>query len=323
MSSLCLRCGSHGTCNCAQTWNTAGPSLPPFPSPSPSPHPSSSFPQALPPSWPYAPESSQTLGNLPLSAPPAGLPPPPFYHYTGPPGPSPTGLYPYTTPLFLATNSPIPPGSSQPPQAQPAALSTGNRSGRGSGKHRATEDRSSAPKRRHINENANTPVSTSAVVGVGPLVSPETGTIPEHVIETFASVKSSSASDGGATGAHDVWFFFRPLESKEEPAEKPSPESEETLLSKPKSPWIGCKLCKYVNIVNSLVYDTHTILSLQSLESLQKHNLWWCDEDVVYAPQEQTRAPLERSMPHEESSPSYIRRWCWFRHDGFSRACHN
>lgn len=72
------------------------------------------------------------------------------------------------------------------------------------------------------------------------------GPAAEHA--TQAPPKQSSAKDD----ASDVWRFMRALDTDVEPLVKPAPESEQILLRKPKSKFVGCILCTYVYFVLSL-----------------------------------------------------------------------
>ena len=159
--------------------------------------------------------------------------------------PAPSESWPIHSPAATLPPTPVTsgaPAATLPPapvtSGAPAANSTSQP--RTGGKRRAPDNSSrAAPKQRRINDSyANLAVSTSTIVGVGP----SADHIPEHVPTSFASVKSSTDEDGA--GARDVWYFFRPLETNAEPAERPAAESEEPLLAKPKTPFVGCKLCK-------------------------------------------------------------------------------
>lgn len=196
---------------------------------------------------------------------------PPYSHaaWAQPPPPPhvPAPSEPWSIHSLAPTLPPVPehpphflPQTEQPPIAPvmsgaPAANATSQP--RAGSKRRAPDNPSrAAPKQRRINESyASLAVSTSTIVGVGPSADP----IPEHIPTSFASVKSSTDEDGA--GARDVWYFFRPLETNAEPAEQPAAESEEPLLAKPKTPFVGCKLCKCVSRCHlSMLLQLLTIL---------------------------------------------------------------
>jgi hypothetical protein len=46
--------------------------------------------------------------------------------------------------------------------------------------------------------------------------------------------------------ATDVWYFCRSSDSELRPINLPSPDQESTLTKKPRTPFVSCKLCKYV-----------------------------------------------------------------------------
>lgn len=49
-----------------------------------------------------------------------------------------------------------------------------------------------------------------------------------------------------SAAATDVWYFCRSSESESRPMDLPSPDQEPTLTKRPRTPFISCKLCKYV-----------------------------------------------------------------------------
>lgn len=66
---------------------------------------------------------------------------------------------------------------------------------------------------------------------------------------TFNAAERSTKSRNikRSTSATDIWYFMRPLDTDEEPPERPT--NEKALTQKPKSKFVGCKLCMYVSIM--------------------------------------------------------------------------
>lgn len=104
----------------------------------------------------------------------------------------------------------------------------------------------SAPKR--TRRTATSGAITAAPCGVGP---PEVlqPTLPPSVLETPTSAPPAHSNTakvaGHNTNATDVWYFMRGLDIADEPIIRPTDEPQ--LFKKPKTKFIGCKLCMYVS----------------------------------------------------------------------------
>lgn len=235
----CPRCGSTGHSNCTLPGPPQAMSLAPY-------HPANVLPATS--STPYQP-----TGMLPAGPPPQPAALQSLLYSQGhfEPGPHLNGPAPAPSayPLPLHPLLPYPPQypPSVPPMPPPPGslqASSSSRSGK-RGPERATDDHTStSTAKRRRTYDVTAPVSTSAIAGVGPLRLVDTP-LPEHVPESFASVSSRlSGVEDNTNGAREVWYFFRPLATKEEPAEKPASDSEVTIYAKPKTPYVGCKLCR-------------------------------------------------------------------------------
>lgn len=103
--------------------------------------------------------------------------------------------------------------------------------------------------------------STSSVGGYGPLSSEETA--------ADASSSSPSPPPSASNTNHttrDIWPFARPLLSSDVPPADQWPTSMEPyLVRKPKTSWIGCKLCSqfgsaiHLSIFRNLYTNSHPI----------------------------------------------------------------
>ncbi|CDO78277.1 hypothetical protein BN946_scf184660.g4 [Trametes cinnabarina] len=67
--------------------------------------------------------------------------------------------------------------------------------------------------------------------------------IPPSGLLPSAAETSVKQQCNHSSAALDVWYFCRPLETREEPSVRPKPEEEPVLTQKPKTPFVGCKLC--------------------------------------------------------------------------------
>jgi hypothetical protein len=129
-------------------------------------------------------------------------------------------------------------------------------SARGRKRGTASTARSCAPaKRRRIDNSHELDVAPSCGVGpAGPshdIASSTSETIQLSVTQPpLESYKGYPVpKNGPANAATDVWYFMRPLDSKDKPAQWPlldaggEPVQEVVLERKPKSKYVGCKLC--------------------------------------------------------------------------------
>ncbi|KAG8938267.1 hypothetical protein FRC04_009191 [Tulasnella sp. 424] len=99
------------------------------------------------------------------------------------------------------------------------------------------------------------PIATAPAPVAGSAQSPDTPVsasskptaqtaLPSHPPAALVSQNSQPKKNLTLRAASDCWAFLRLLETKEEPVERPNPETEKDILTKPNSPWAGCKLCK-------------------------------------------------------------------------------
>ncbi|CDO76573.1 hypothetical protein BN946_scf184831.g9 [Trametes cinnabarina] len=124
---------------------------------------------------------------------------------------------------------------------------------------------------------------TARIVGVGPTPGPTTTseTAAHDTPPTPSSDSAPTTQESGqpasrpttscpttsaskhcehGNSALDVWYFCRALETREEPEVLPKVEDEPVLTHKPKTPYVGCKLCKrwktYMNTADGGVTST-------------------------------------------------------------------
>lgn len=62
----------------------------------------------------------------------------------------------------------------------------------------------------------------------------------------YPSLRASRKPREGSAAATDVWYFCRSSDSELRPMDLPSPDQEPRLRKKPRTPFVSCKLCKYV-----------------------------------------------------------------------------
>jgi hypothetical protein len=98
--------------------------------------------------------------------------------------------------------------------------------------------------------------SASTICGVGPqlptiIVQPPTESLQTPSASTqlpsasYSSLRVNRKSKERSSSATDVWYFCRTSNSEIKPAEPP-PDQELILKTKPRSPFVACKLCKCV-----------------------------------------------------------------------------
>ena len=90
----------------------------------------------------------------------------------------------------------------------------------------------------NVNELSEIPPPTSSTSP-----GPSTPAIPPPT-----SSGPSSRYENLPAAATDVWYFVRPLQTREEPPDSEKPKNETPLMRKPSAPFVGCKLCEYVDL---------------------------------------------------------------------------
>ncbi|KAG8958402.1 hypothetical protein FRC05_008936, partial [Tulasnella sp. 425] len=132
------------------------------------------------------------------------------------------------------------------------------------GKQQADQDQDQTPNTISTDSTAHSvptflsgvgPIATAPAPVAGSAQSPDTPVsasskptaqtaLPSHPPAALVSQNSQPKKNLTLRAASDCWAFLRLLETKEEPVERPNPETEKDILTKPNSPWAGCKLCK-------------------------------------------------------------------------------
>jgi hypothetical protein len=193
--------------------------------------------------------------------------------------------------LFLPTpyNNPHPPNPTsqfhhyQPPPNAALPATQGNPSplNRRKCKNNATGQGGAARKRQRQCAST-TAAPTSAICGVGPSttvlpssppssspqlptinVQPPSDSMPTSSTSTqlpsasYSSLRANRKPQERSSAATDIWYFCRSSESELKPANLPSPDQEVTLKRKPRSPFVSCKLCKYVSLFYIYRYGSH------------------------------------------------------------------
>jgi hypothetical protein len=179
---------------------------------------------------------------------------PPYYSYLQTPTQSWDSPIPGPNPRqfsFQAYN----PTSELPLADATTAVNNASTSVRGRKRSTATTSGSHAPaKRRRIDNSHEVNVAPSC--GVGPAspshdIASSTSTpqlpVTQRPLESYKGY--TAPKNGPVNAATDVWYFMRPLDSKDKPAQWPpldaggEPVQEVVLEQKPKSKYVGCKLC--------------------------------------------------------------------------------
>jgi hypothetical protein len=70
----------------------------------------------------------------------------------------------------------------------------------------------------------------------------------------YPSLRANRKPREGSVAATDVWYFCRSSDSELRPMDLPSPDQEPRLTKKPRTPFVSCKLCKYVPHSLLLIY---------------------------------------------------------------------
>lgn len=83
-------------------------------------------------------------------------------------------------------------------------------------------------------------VTTATAVGAGPTTNPSTPTL----FVTPAANTSQPDGPSRSSTATDIWYFMRPLDSEKPPDVLPGPDEPPRIYSRPKSKFVGCRLCK-------------------------------------------------------------------------------
>lgn len=198
----------------------------------------------------------------PTSFPSASYPPPPWPpYYWPPPGPHSAAFpHPPDPRVALDTVTPVVINSLCPDESVSGQAASGKQKRKRRAKAQQPSKRTRAPSSRSLassqpatSSSPHTPIA--GVPGVGPLGStpPSTAnTPPSRQPIPFGSLVDSHVKDGvSASSASDVWWFMRPLQSKEKPAEFVTGSGYPQDYTDPpptrrkiKSPAIGCRLCK-------------------------------------------------------------------------------
>src|SRR6266702_625857 len=83
-------------------------------------------------------------------------------------------------------------------------------------------------------------------------VEPPSNLLPAPLVSTqlpsssYSSLQANRKPRDRSSAATDIWYFCRSSDSELRPANLLSPDQEPTLTKKPRSPYVSCKLCKYV-----------------------------------------------------------------------------
>jgi hypothetical protein len=178
-----------------------------------------------------------------------------------------------------------PPPNAAPPATQ--GVPSPSPSNRRKHKNNAT-GRGGAGRKRQRQPASAVAAPTSTICGVGPSTavppdndppssSPQLPTInvqpPSDSIPTSTQLPSTSYSSLRAnrkprersSAATDVWYFCRSSESELKPTNLPSPDQEVVLKRKPRSPFVSCKLCKYVPLFFTFRYGSDTMQGMDCL----------------------------------------------------------
>jgi len=134
-----------------------------------------------------------------------------------------------------------------------------------------------APKRARKSVNAATatpstiPIETASIVGVGPVPEPlptlcpaptsssDTTAAPGQLSNpTYVAISQTvnRIASSGRHGAADVWYFVKPMDTDERPDEmvEETDLAKPLITQKPKSRFVGCRLCKYVFCVRTYIH---------------------------------------------------------------------
>ena len=179
---------------------------------------------------------------------------PPYYSYLQTPTQSWDSPIPSPNPRQFSFQAYNPRSDSELPLAD-ATTAVNNASSSARGRKRSTVTTSGshahAKRRRILHE-----VDVAPSCGVGPAIPPHdiassasTSQLPvtQRPLESYKGY--TVLKNGPANAATDVWYFMRPLDSKDKPAQWPpldaggEPIQEVVLEQKPKSKYVGCKLC--------------------------------------------------------------------------------
>jgi hypothetical protein len=64
---------------------------------------------------------------------------------------------------------------------------------------------------------------------------------------SYSSLRANQRPQERSSAATDIWYFCRSSDSELKPASLPPPDQEAILKTKPRSPFVSCKLCKYAS----------------------------------------------------------------------------
>ncbi|KAF4618018.1 hypothetical protein D9613_012860 [Agrocybe pediades] len=87
-------------------------------------------------------------------------------------------------------------------------------------------------------------VTTGTVPGVGPSSHPSAPVSHPKPLLNYSPISKKKQKKPSNQVATDVWYFMRPLETREHPADEPIANVQPTT-TKPKSPFVGCRLCPF------------------------------------------------------------------------------
>jgi hypothetical protein len=154
-----------------------------------------------------------------------------------------------TIPTFTVTRQPLADRADIPSPAQPSleASRTGTKRKRMNGATTASKRlrRAQQTNVRAEDENTNPSSIPESVSGVGPLSAPvQLPATRPHPIIDYSPILKTNKKVEPKQAATDVWYFVRPLEKREKPTVMEVLPRLEPLSKKPKSPFVGCCLCK-------------------------------------------------------------------------------
>jgi len=147
-----------------------------------------------------------------------------------------------------------------PQQNQPTT------SAKGKQKRKITSTSNPPAKRARKSANAATstlstrPIETATIVGVGPVPEPLNSVpvsssgipaVPDQLSNpTYVAISQTidRVASSGRHGAADVWYFVKPMDTDERPdlMIEDTDLTKPLITQKPKSKFVGCRLCKYV-----------------------------------------------------------------------------
>jgi hypothetical protein len=65
-----------------------------------------------------------------------------------------------------------------------------------------------------------------------------------HPIADYSPISKANKKPESKSSATDVWYFVQPLEQREPPSDKENLPDIEPSCYKPKTPFVGCRLCE-------------------------------------------------------------------------------